>query len=86
MLYFRIFVTSLPKVTKKPVFTKKVFWVLVIGFLNLVSVDAKERSLIAKSDHKRKTKNGMNETSSNLLHDYFEVEKIHLGPITAGKV
>ena len=30
--------------TKKPVFTKKLFWVLVIGFLNLVSVDAKERS------------------------------------------
>ena len=25
-------------------FTKKLFWVLVIGFLNLVSVDAKERS------------------------------------------
>ena len=32
--------------TKKPVFTKKLFWVLVIGFLNLVSVDAKERSLL----------------------------------------
>ena len=31
--------------TKKPVFTKKLFWVLVIGFLNLVSVDAKERSI-----------------------------------------
>ena len=30
--------------TKKPVFTKKLFWVLVIRFLNLVSVDAKERS------------------------------------------
>ena len=29
---------------KKPVFTKNFFWVLVIGFLNLVSVDAKERS------------------------------------------
>ena len=29
-------------------FTKKLFWVLVIGFLNLVSVDAKERSNIAK--------------------------------------
>ena len=27
-------------------FTKKLFWVLVIGFLNLVSVDAKERSKI----------------------------------------
>ena len=26
-------------------FTKKLFWVLVIGFLNLVSVDAKESSL-----------------------------------------
>ena len=32
--------------TKKPVFTKKLFWVLVIGFLNLVSVDAKERSFM----------------------------------------
>mgnify|MGYP007015526172 CR=1 FL=1 len=31
---------------KPPVFTKKLFWVLVIGFLNLVSVDAKERSLV----------------------------------------
>ena len=29
-------------------FTKKLFWVLVIGFLNLVSVDAKERSLVDK--------------------------------------
>ena len=37
--------------TKKPVFTKKLFWVLVIGFLNLVSVDAKERSLITKSEN-----------------------------------
>ena len=27
-------------------FTKKLFWVLVIGFLNLVSVDAKERSKV----------------------------------------
>ena len=27
-------------------FTKKSFWVLVIGFLNLVSVDAKERSFV----------------------------------------
>ena len=26
-------------------FTKKLFWVLVIGFLNLVAVDAKERSI-----------------------------------------
>ena len=26
-------------------FTKKLFWVLVIGFFNLVSVDAKERSI-----------------------------------------
>ena len=34
--------------TKKPVFTKKLFWVLVIGFLNLVSVDAKERSKVAR--------------------------------------
>ena len=33
--------------TKKLVFAKKLFWVLVIGFLNLVSVDAKERSNIA---------------------------------------
>ena len=30
-------------------FTKKLFWVLVIGFLNLVSVDAKERSFNVKS-------------------------------------
>ena len=27
-------------------FTKKLIWVLVIGFLNVVSVDAKERSII----------------------------------------
>ena len=39
--YFGFFWNNL---TKKPVFTKKLFWVLVIGFLNLVSVDAKERS------------------------------------------
>jgi len=32
--------------TKKPVFTKKLFWVLVFGSMNLVSVDAKERSLV----------------------------------------
>ena len=31
-------------------FTKKLFWVLVIGFLNLVSVDAKERSIEEKID------------------------------------
>ena len=35
--------------TKKPVFTKKSFWVLVIEFLNLVSVDAKERSFVTFS-------------------------------------
>ena len=28
-------------------FTKKIFWVLVIGFWNLVSVDAKERSILS---------------------------------------
>ena len=27
-------------------FTKKLFWVLVFGFMNLVSVDAKERSIV----------------------------------------
>ena len=35
---------NIKNLTKKPVVTKKLFWVLVIGFLNLVSVDAKERS------------------------------------------
>ena len=39
--YFGFFWNNL---TKKPVFTKKLFWVLVFGFMNLVSVDAKERS------------------------------------------
>ena len=29
-------------------FTKKLFWVLVFGFMNLVSVDAKERSYMTK--------------------------------------
>ena len=33
-------------------FTKKLFWVLVIGFLNLVSVDAKERSKETKINWK----------------------------------
>ena len=32
-------------------FTKKLFWVLVLGFLNLVSVDAKERSNVTKILH-----------------------------------
>ena len=39
-------------------FTKKLFWVLVIGFWNLVSVDAKERS--------QKTKNGKWDERNNL--------------------
>ena len=29
-------------------FTKKLIWVLVFGFMNLISVDAKERSFIYK--------------------------------------
>ena len=41
--YFGFFWNNL---TKKPVFTKKLFWVLVFGFMNLVSVDAKERSIV----------------------------------------
>ena len=39
--YFGFFWNNL---TKIPVFTKKLFWVLVFGIMNLVSVDAKERS------------------------------------------
>ena len=31
-------------------FTKKLFWILVIGFLNLVSVDAKERSMVKNAN------------------------------------
>ena len=34
------------KKKKEKKFEKKIFWVLVIGFLNLVSVDAKERSKV----------------------------------------
>jgi hypothetical protein len=41
------------------VFTKKLFWVLVIGSLNLASVDAKERSFIAKNNQKPRYQNGL---------------------------
>ena len=52
--YFGFFWNNL---TKIPVFTKKLFWVLVFGFMNLVSVDAKERSKdkeISKNNFKQK--------------------------------
>ena len=42
--YFGFFWNNL---TKIGVFTKKLFWVLVFGFMNLVSVDAKERSKVS---------------------------------------
>ena len=50
------------KCTQKSNVIKKKIWVLVFSFTYLVLFHVKDRSFIAKSDQKQKTKNGMNET------------------------